>query len=414
MRQLIAIVLSLLATPASAQVDVAVRTEKPTFLAGEPIFVLVEVKNVGAEPVAYGGASLKPPLTLAVKNGPRKAVRSLHGCPGADGNDPGISFVTHPSFLQPGAVTTFRYLLRGYRLNAGSYELSVSGHVDVGWRDPDPFSGAAPNRKHKFGDPVEGAVIDRTLPLAIAAGSQTDLEAAYKPYVAITHDIYTQKGSEAAGALFEMAPLFLEAEIVKLVRARGHEGGVLSGAAAALAEINSPSSRQELIAWFDRSKDLRLRSTIVEAIARTGHAENLLFLASLLPGHSAEPDDYVRRWAALGIGLIGGDAAVVVLRDAPESPNPHLNRTIVQALGNANASSAVPVLIERARGRDGYVSNDVCSALIVLTHRQWCDGSADVTAMQARWRRWWEANGARATIYRLDDCPDRSLLPSVK
>jgi hypothetical protein len=47
MRQLIAIVLSLLATPASAQVDVAVRTEKPTFLAGEPIFVLVEVRTSG-------------------------------------------------------------------------------------------------------------------------------------------------------------------------------------------------------------------------------------------------------------------------------------------------------------------------------------------------------------------------------
>jgi len=156
MRQLIAIALSLLATPASAQVDVAVRTEKPTFRAGEPIFILVDVKNVGAEPVAYDGASLKPPLTLAVKNGTKKAVRSLHGCPGADDNVLGVRFVTHPPFLQPGESTTFRYLLSGYRLNAGSYELNVSGHVDVGWRGPDPFSGTAPNPKHKVGDPVGG------------------------------------------------------------------------------------------------------------------------------------------------------------------------------------------------------------------------------------------------------------------
>jgi HEAT repeats len=414
MPKFLALALCLLATPALAQVEVKLRTEKPTFLAGEPIFVLVEVKNVGAEPVAYDGASLKPPLVLSVKNGTRKTVRSLHGCPGSDDNV-GPRFLSHPPFLQPGEATTFRYLLSGYRLKAGSYELNVSGHVDVGWRDPDPFDGrAAVTPRHKVGAPVAGALIDLTLPLVIATGSQADLEAAYKPYVAIAHEIYTPKGSDAAGALFEMAPPFLEAEIVKLVRARGHEGGVLSEAAAALGEINSASSRQELIAWFDRSRDLRLRSTIVEAIARTGHPNNLTFLASLLPGHSAEPDDYIRQKAALGIGLIGGDAAVMALRDAPESPNPHVNRTVVQALGNSNSGSAVPVLIDRARGPNGYVKNEVCTALIVLTHRQWCDGSADVTAMQARWRRWWEANGARATIYRLDDCPDRSLLPGVK
>jgi hypothetical protein len=52
----LAVVILLLAGPAWAQVEVQVRTEKPQFLAGEPIFVIVEVKNVGTEQVAYDGA----------------------------------------------------------------------------------------------------------------------------------------------------------------------------------------------------------------------------------------------------------------------------------------------------------------------------------------------------------------------
>ena len=52
----------------------------------------------------------------------------------------GSGFTTHPPMLQPGKSTTFRLLLRGYRLKPGKYELRVSGTVDVAWREPDPFS----------------------------------------------------------------------------------------------------------------------------------------------------------------------------------------------------------------------------------------------------------------------------------
>ena len=63
------------------------------------------------------------------------------------------------------------------------------------------------------------------------------------------------------------------------------------------------------------------------------------------------------------------------LAQAPSSPNPLVNGNIILALGNTHDKSAVPVLIDRARGRDGYVDNEVCNALRALTHRQWCDGS---------------------------------------
>ena len=55
--------------------QVEVRTEKPQFLAGEPISVIVEVKNVGTEQVAYDGASVKPRPELSVRSGERRIIK---------------------------------------------------------------------------------------------------------------------------------------------------------------------------------------------------------------------------------------------------------------------------------------------------------------------------------------------------
>jgi hypothetical protein len=209
----------LLAAPAWAQVEVQVRTEKPQLLAGEPIFVLVEVKNVGNEQVAYHGASLKPPLDLSVRNGERKVVKGLTGCAGGTDVSGGLGITSHPPMLQPGKSTTFRHLLRGYRLKPGKYELRVSGTVDVAWREPVSLEGAPrPPFKRTITEPVDGATIDRSLPLTIVAGSEGELRAAYAPYVAAMARSFTPAGYEAVDGILEMAPAFLEAEIRELVK----------------------------------------------------------------------------------------------------------------------------------------------------------------------------------------------------
>jgi hypothetical protein len=413
---LAAVAVCLLATPALGQVEVTARTEKPQFLAGEPVFVLVEVENIGSDPVAYGGASVRPPLQLSVRSGQRKVVNPLTPCGGGgEGAGGAVGIVDHPPMLRPGQSTTFRHLLRGYRLTPGAYELRVSGSVDVAWRETDPFANQnAPQStpKRSIMDPVEGATIDRTLSLTIVPASEENLRIAFAPYVAASAEFYTPAGRDAISAMLEMAPAFLEPEIQKFVRQRGHESGFAQAAAEALAEIDTPSSRADLIAWFDRSGDLRIRSVIVRAVARTRHPDNLPFLASLLPGRSAEIDDHIRRSAALGIGLIGGEMAVEALRAAPRSPNPLVAGSILLALGTTNSRSAIPILIERAEGQKGYVSNDVCTALMMLTHRTWC-GGVGLAETQKKWRTWWAANANDVRIYGPDDCPDRPSLPHI-
>jgi hypothetical protein len=414
MTKVIAVAICLLAGPAWAQVEVQVRAEKPQFLAGEPIFVIVEVRNVGTEQVAYNGASVKPPPELSVRNGERRVVKGLMGCGSGSGVGGGFGVTDHPPMLQPGTSTTFRYLLRGYRLKPGTYELRVSGAVDVAWREPSFVQTGAPRPAftRSITEPVEGAIIDRTLALTIVVASEGALRAAYAPYVAAAAESFSRAGNQAVDGILEMAPAFLEPEIRTLVKRRGHERGFAYAAAEALAEIDTPSSRAELIDWFDHSDDLQIRSSIVNAVARARHPDNLPFLVTLLPGRSTQVDNRIRRDAALGIGMIGGEAAVETLRDAPRSPDPLVAGAMLEALGNTRSNSAIPILIERAEGQRGYVSNDVCNALITLTHLGWC-GGVGLEETQKKWRAWWGANAKDVRIYSPDDCPDRSKLPNI-
>ena len=121
--------LLLLLVPARGigQVQVAVRLEQPQYLAGEPVWVTVAVKNVGDEAVGYSGCDAD--VKLAVPGGTLKAKPKIMGCFGGMGGFVGCA-IDHPPLLLPGRTTTFRYLLRGYKLGPGEYDLRVAGTRD--------------------------------------------------------------------------------------------------------------------------------------------------------------------------------------------------------------------------------------------------------------------------------------------
>jgi hypothetical protein len=109
----------------------------------------------------------------------------------------------------------------------------------------------------------------------------------------------------------------------------------------------------------------------------------------------------------------GGQAAVEALRDAPRSPDPLVAGAVLLALGNTRSKSAIPILIERAEGQKGYVSNEVCAAVITLTHLRWCAG-VGLEETQKKWRAWWAANANEVRVHSPDDdCADVSTLPHM-
>lgn len=393
----------------SCQVSVEVKTSKPDYLAGEAVFVVLEVRNVGTEPVAYWRCEAG--VDLLVKGAKKKQVPNLWGCFAGEGGGVGCGTTSHPPFLEPGKTVTFQYLLKDYRLGPGRYELRAKGTAGVRWKQPQVIpSGASPPSppQHKEGDAVEGAEFEVSLPLKISSGSLDDLQQAYAPLVtqADGHatDIFAME--QAREAIVEMAPEFLESTIAGFASPPRPTALAVKG----LENIATPESRADLLKIYDSNPDPGLRARIVEALAKIGAPDDLQFLAGLLPASGAYADRSRGQWAALGLGHIGGDSVVAALASGFSGSDEEVRHAIVLALGNTESSSAVDSLIGMYSDGDDLVRNDVCSALSELTHRLWCDGSgSSVTTQQARWRKWWSSHKENAVIYGKDDCPSHLL-----
>ena len=172
------------APPVVAQVQVDVRLDKTQYLAGEPVVVLIEVRNAGDEAVEYSSCDAN--LVLDVKGAKRRVPQDIFGCFAGMGGGAGVCGVDHPPLLSPGETTTFRYLLREFDLGPGQYALSVAGNAGV-----------------------RGALLDRTLTLKLVASTEAELRAALAPLVFAVDAADPEERQHARAALIESAAPFL-------------------------------------------------------------------------------------------------------------------------------------------------------------------------------------------------------------
>jgi hypothetical protein len=278
------------------QVSVAVKLDRPDYLVGEPVFVIVDVTNIGTEAVGY--SSYDGRSTLTVPKGQLKQRPNLRGCytgEGEGGSFGGGSF--HPPLMAPGQSVSFRYLLKGYRLQRGEYDLHASGKAGVRWSFG-TSSGKSSVSSRKEGDPVEGALFDVLLKLSVREGTEEELRQRYVRYVdeAAIEAGLMEPSKGAREAIAEMAPPFLEKTILSF--ANQPETAVLT--VEGLSQIPTPESRADLVQLFENSADLRLRGSIVKALAGIATPEELPFFGSLLPGHSSALDDEIRVFCRSG------------------------------------------------------------------------------------------------------------------
>jgi hypothetical protein len=399
------------AVPALCQVQVHLKTNQNTYLVGEPIFVVVDVENIGTEPVGYSSSYGHADLT--VPGGRKKPAPNLFGCFAGFGEGYGGGGF-HPPLMKPGQTVSFWFLVKGYNLRAGDYTLHASGKAGVLWKNyPGARSNNAPPAapKHSETDPVEGQMFEGSLKLIIEDSTEPQLRQRYASYVADAEGWDMERRARAREAIAEMAPPFLEKTLLGL--ASQPESARL--AVEGLGQIPTRESRSDLVSLFDNSTDLRLRAFIVRKLAGIGSNREVSFFSSLLAGRSTAVDDEIRKFAALGLGRIGGKDALKSLESAPQSPNPDVRAAVATALGNTKDSGAVPVLIEMYSDQSGSVQSAVCSALITLTHYQWCDGSGAAEELQDRWRAWWRSHTSQLPLYDSDQCPAfGASLPMVK
>ncbi len=392
----------LIGSPALAQVEVRTSDLRPTYLQGEPIVVTVEVTNVGVDPIAYSDCDAR--VTFDVLDTTRRVPPNLLGCFSGEVGGGGCALADGPQITK-GQRTSFHYLLEGYSLSPGRYRAKIAGRAGVRWGWAIDYS-APPLPTppgHQPNEPVPGALFNRILTFEVVAASQKELEGALAPYLVDATSADPQRRYQAQSAIVESAPPFLAAMVARFANDRSGATGAID----ALRRMNTPESRRHLKRLYPDRRFSGRQSAIARALAQIGNPDDLEFLV----GIARDPDTTgeTRRQAITGLGHIGGDRAAHEIADAlPGLKREELFYAVI-ALGNTRSREAVSILIDAPV--DIYRDN-VCNALITLTHRQWCGG--DAATIRQHWRDWWRANGATAPLFGNDACPAQgSAVPPI-
>lgn len=391
--------LLLLTTPAAAQVRVAVTTDKPEYVQGEPIVVVLEEQNEGTAPVGYPRG-----VSVSVPNASQRVPPNLFGCSGFGmGGGEGSGSSSHEPTLKPGETQTFKYVVRGYDLAPGTYELQIVGTAGTGW------SSSAAGTEQTTGAPAKGGQdrFTRIHRIVVTQGDLARLQEAMARYVTAAQAA-GRDSALAKDAIIESAPSFLETVIAGYTT----DVQLRDRAVAALGRINTQTSRATLRSLFDSSADVGFRHSIMLSLARTGQADNLDLFSHVLRDID-DSDQWVASYAALGAGFVGGDQAVKVLRSGLSAAPTLVRDGVAVALGNTESADAVDALI--AMPQDLRDLSAVCSGLTSLTHWVWCDGTENLSRLKGRWQRWWRKNRSSTRIFGRENCPDRTAtLPLVR
>jgi hypothetical protein len=371
--------LVLFATQAFGQVRVDSHLEQDRYLEGEPVVVVVDVLNVGDKAIVSSICNAHVNLTIGGVE--RRRPPNISGCFSGMGGSSGSGgcAMDHPPMLAPKQSTSFRYLLKDYDLGPGLYSLTASGTVP-------------------------GAQFEQTLSLTIVPATDDELKRAFARLVADIDGADPARRNDARAAIIESAPRFLDALIGRFAFDQPFDAPAIE----ALGRIASDESRSQLKKLFERNRDSR-RQHIVLTLARVGHGGDAEFLAAVL--QDATVDHHSRRYAALGLGHIGGDQAVRYLERALPTAPTEIRSSIATSLGNTRSQMAAPVLISMFGNNP--VRNEVCHALITLTHRDWCGAADDAAAARRKWLRLWNESGSSASIYGPDSCPGRHSRPAM-
>ena len=385
--RLVPLIVILIAPAVFGQVSISVHPSKNSYLKGEPIIVVIEVGNIGAEAIPYGSGCDFDIKVSAEQEEPEPWLLR-YGCFRGHGSSGSCWGIDHPPHIQPGKSLIIRRLLRGYPLESGRYTLKIGGKA--------PLDGD-----------IEGNIFSEKVPIDVYPATESELRERYAPFVQAAQRVsfvdmpladqarLEEEKALAKQAIAEMAPSFLEDMIKGFAQDAGDQGLAITG----LARINSSSSRAALVELFSRSADSYFQRDAVQTLANIGSLDQFDFFSGLLLGEKASSDLEIQRSAIEGLGRIGGEQAVQVLA-AFRTNSPDLNSEASYALGMTRSRHAVDVLIDRYGLFGG--DDSICAALATLTHRQWCDGSGQSRVQH--WRSWWDQHESATPIYGDDQC----------
>jgi len=349
----VATVFVLIPVRVTAQLDGSFSLSKSTYLAGEPVFLLFTVKNVGNQPVLVRTA--RP---LSICSGYQFDLkgakdREAIGCGSAGA---GGSCASSGAILKAVENRTDRILLNArYDLRQpGVYPLHVAYRLNYAPADED--LAALVNRNHRdFQDQLE---------IVIESSQPDDLKPEFAQYARQLDSSDLQTMVEAEEVIAYLAPRFMEPAIIKMLdspdlRSYGVEG---------LHNLGTPSAHHALADVVKNSPPSPYQNPAIGYLGAIGDKSDIATL--LNTAHTNAEESSNRETALEAIGAAGGDDAVPVLVAELNDPGIDSRQAAIRGLYSTGSRFAVPVLIELLRSPQWRESLTAEYALEVLTHRR--------------------------------------------
>jgi len=389
-----------LALPALAgsQLDGRLYLSKRTYSAGEPVFLIFELKNKGTKPVMIGTAD---PLSFC--GGYKIEVEGARGqesfgCYGGVGG----SCASSDEILRPGESHTDRILLnRSYDLRqAGRYSLHVTYDLPYGPSDGD-LAMLTPDSSHE--------TFDAQLEIVLESSQDSKLKPEFQTYLQDLQSGDPHRRTEAAQVIANLAPPFLEGTILQMLDSPELKYFAVRG----LRSLGTPTAHRALVNFVKQSPPAQSAGEYQDAIRYLGEIGNQNDVALLLEVARANPPDSYRRAVAMeSAGKVGGDDAVPLLAAELKDQSIDVRQSAVRALYSTGSRAAVPVLIELLRSPDERMSGTAEFGLQVLTHRRATKPNSETkpATTYPRWTQWWNTHRENTTIFKYDQCGDVVLL----
>jgi hypothetical protein len=363
------------------------KLHKTDYLIDEPIFVTIEIANLGSQPI--GILHTSPYGCISYGFHVKKPGINWQSCRSTAGSCPGST-----RRIAPGEKFQEEILLQYWmRLDQpGVYEISASGRIHYINSFPDL---TAPREK-----PLE---VRANLTVSIhAPESAQQLQALYEPILENLNSKEEEKWTDAARIITEIAPAFLQPTILDMARDPMRQYFALSG----LWKLNTPKSRAVLADWVCASRDTY--SAIPEiAVRHLGEMGDRSYMPMLLRLAKESDNDYVGGQALNAFAELGGDEAVPELLRILKDQRTHPRYNVLWALARTGSKNAVPHLIQAIRVQG--LTEMALSALQGLTRKRLAAPHNPATAYQ-KWSDWWKANESTARIYGPTECGESETI----
>ena len=294
--------------------------------------------------------------------------------------------------VPPGKRTTLRQLLNQQsHLQPGAYSLHAQTTIVV-------------RKQNLFDSPkIEQVNVSDALQVKLQHSNENELESAFRPIVAELNDPDPRRRAEAAAAITELAPPFLEDTLIELTITNFAHSAI-----AALRKADTAKTRAALAQIAIDSDDSMLRIEAINNLGRTKDATYLPPLFQLMEsGNKA-----IQNAAAEAAGTLGGVTAVQHLSAFISDANSGTRIAGASGLGKTRAREAVPILIGLLLDSDSNVRQTAVTNLWLLTHQAALNGNgwADISnaesaaSVHQRSLRWWGSHGATCEIHGMTDC----------